>query len=179
MTNQMARKIIRRFLPDATTVKDKPALQFLGDLLHDPNLFHLNRHSVSLAFFFGIFLAFLPLPGQMALAALCALWVRCNLPITMTLVWITNPLTISPIFFATYQLGRWILESPRVSAPTELSWAWLAEEFALIWKPLLLGSVLTGFVFGGLGYITMQIFWRWHVTRSWNKRRKERLKRAD
>ena len=173
----MARKLIRRFLPNAHAVKDTPALQFLGDLLHDPNLFHLNRHSVSLAVFFGVFLAFLPLPGQMILAALAALWVRCNLPIAVALVWITNPLTMSPIYFFTYQLGRKLLDAPAVSAPVELSWGWVAEEFALIWKPLLLGSLLTGFVLGGLSYIAMQLYWRWHVTHSWEKRRRQRLER--
>ncbi|WP_020210370.1 DUF2062 domain-containing protein [Gilvimarinus chinensis] len=175
----MARKVIRRFLPDAAAVKEKPALQFLGDLLHDPNLFHLNRHSVSLAFFFGIFFAFLPLPGQMVLAALCALWVRCNLPITLALVWITNPLTYAPIFFATYQLGRWILDAPSLASSSEHNWAWVMEEFSQIWKPLLLGSVLTGIVVGGLGYITMQLFWRWHVVRAWEKRKREREERND
>ena len=68
----MARKLFRRYLPSAAKVKDNPSLHFLVDLLHDPNLFHLNRHSVSVAFFVGIFIAFIPIPGQMPVAALPA-----------------------------------------------------------------------------------------------------------
>ena len=95
----MARKFLKRFFPTPAAIKSNPALHFLGDLLHDPNLFHLNRHSVSVAFFVGIFVAFaLPIPGQMAIAAVAALYFRCNLPISVALVWITNPLTI-PFFF--------------------------------------------------------------------------------
>ncbi|MDO3387153.1 DUF2062 domain-containing protein [Gilvimarinus sp. SDUM040013] len=173
----MARKVIRRYLPDPAAIKEKPALQFLGDLLHDPNLFHLNRHSVSLAFFFGVFFAFLPVPGQMVLAALCALWVRCNMPITLALVWITNPLTYAPIFFATYQLGRWILDAPTLANSSEHNWAWLMEEFSLIWKPLMLGSIITGLILGGISYIAMQLFWRWHVLRAWEHRKLRRKSR--
>ncbi len=163
----MARKLLRRFLPTPAAIKDTPALRFLGTLLHDPNLFHLNRHSVSLAFFVGIFVAFLPIPGQMPLAALLALWVRCNLPISVMLVWISNPITMPAIFFSTYQLGRWLLQSPPVHASLELSWDWLLTEFALIWKPLLAGSVLCGLLFGALG---------WQVTKNWQMRKKRRAR---
>lgn len=172
----MARKLLRRFLPTPAAIKDTPALRFLGSLLHDPNLFHLNRHSVSLAFFVGIFVAFLPIPGQMPLAALLALWVRCNLPISVMLVWVSNPITMPAIFFSTYQLGRWLLQSPPVNASLELSWNWLITEFALIWKPLLAGSVLCGLLFGALGYVVMQLFWRWQVTKSWQMRKKRRIR---
>jgi uncharacterized protein len=154
----MARKLFRRYLPSAAKVKDNPSLHFLGDLLHDPNLFHLNRHSVSVAFFVGIFMA--------------ALLVRCNLPISVALVWLTNPLTMPAIFFATYQLGRWLLGVPPISVSLELSWEWLANEFVLIWKPLIVGSLLCGLIFGALGYVAIQIFWRWHVVKGWNKRKK-------
>src|SRR5690625_3246115 len=140
----MARKIIRRFVPSPAAIKDKPGLRFLGGLLQNSSLFHLNRQSVSMAFFVGIFVAFLPMPFQMPLAALLALWVRCNLPLAVALVWITNPLTMPVIFFVTYQFGRWLLQTPPMTVSLELSWDWLINEFGLIWKPLLVGSVLSG-----------------------------------
>jgi uncharacterized protein len=175
----MARKLIRRFLPNPAAVKDKPALRFLGDLLHDPNLFHLNRHSVSLAFFVGIFVAFLPMPFQMPVAAVIALWVRCNLPLAVALVWISNPITMPVMFFATYQLGRWLLQTPPMNVSLEFSWHWLTNEFALIWKPLLAGSLLSGLFFGALGYVTMQLFWRWQVAKSWQLRKLRRRQRRE
>lgn len=174
----MARKLIRRVLPTAHAVKNTPGLQFLGTLLHDPHLFHLNRHSVSLAVFVGVFLAFLPIPGQMLLAALIALWIRCNLPIAVSLVWITNPLTITPVFYSCYRLGRRLLDVPGVGFPRELSWDWLTAELPQIWQPLLLGSVAMGLFFGGLGYITMQLFWRWQVQKNWQARKTARAQRA-
>jgi len=170
----MARKFIKKWMPDPSRIKANPALHFLGDLLHDPNLFHLNRHSVSVAFFVGIFTAFLPIPGQMPLAALLALLARCNLPLSVALVCISNPLTIAPLFYATYKLGTVILQSPPVEFTIEPSWSWFLEEFQHLWQPLVVGSILCGLCFGGLGYITMQIFWRRQVLKNWKRRKRER-----
>lgn len=170
----MARKLFRRIIPSAHAIRKLPGLHFLGDLLHDPNLFHLNRHSVSAAFFSGIFVAFIPLPGQMPMAALLALLLRANLPISVALVWISNPLTMPALYFATYQFGRWLLQLPPVSVSLELSWHWLWHEFGLIWKPLLAGSLLAGLGFGALGYVVMRLFWRWTVVKSWRRRQRRR-----
>ena len=173
----MARKLFKRWMPDSAKVKNNPAFHFLGDLLHDPNLFHLNRHSVSVAFFVGFFCAFLPLPGQMAIAAAAALMFRCNLPLASALVWVSNPLTIPPMFYAAYEFGRWILNTPSVEFTIEFSWQWVTNELGMIWQPLLVGSLLSGLVFGALGYITLQLFWRWNVVNSWKKRKLLRVQK--
>ncbi len=175
---RMARNLLKRFIPTPAAIKSNPALQFLGDLLHDPNLFHLNRQSVSVAFFWGLFIALLPIPGQMPVAAGAALLFRCNLPITAALVWITNPFTMPFFFYLTYKVGSVILQSEPLMVEPELTWDWLANEFGHLWKPLLLGSVLTGLFFGALGYFGMQLYWRWHVNHNWNKRKKLRAERA-
>jgi uncharacterized protein (DUF2062 family) len=65
-----------------------------------------------MAFFVGLFLAFIPVPGQMVLAALGAVMLRCNLPISVGLVWITNPLTVPAIFYLAYQVGALIIDVP-------------------------------------------------------------------
>ena len=65
----MAKKLIRRFLPDAHKIRDHKHLRVFGTLLHDPNIWHLNRHSVAGAFAVGLFMAFVPMPLQMIPAA--------------------------------------------------------------------------------------------------------------
>jgi len=132
---------------------------------------------VSVAFFWGIFVALLPIPGQMPVAAVAALIFRCNLPIAVALVWITNPLTIPFFFFITYQIGRVILQAELLMVQPELSWHWLTSEFGQIWKPFLAGSLLSGVVLGAIGYFGMQLFWRWNVVRNWKKRQKIRMKK--
>ncbi len=170
----MAKKFIKRWLPDPATFKEHKNLQFMAHLLHDPNLFHLNRHSVSGAMFVGLLIAFLPTPGQMPLAALLALACRVNLPISVALVWVTNPLTMPVLFYATYEIGRWLLGAPPIHVSLDISWEWLTTEFIALWKPLLLGSVITGIVSGALGYSLVQLYWRWNVTRNWQQRKLSR-----
>ena len=46
-------------------------------------------------------------PGY--LASVLAIVSRCNLPVAFALVWITNPLTIPPMFYFAYRLGAWLL----------------------------------------------------------------------
>lgn len=174
----MAKKFFKRWLPDPAEFRNRPSLNFLGHLLHDPNLFHLNRHSVSGAFFVGLFVAFLPTLGQMPIAAGAALLCRVNLPIAVALVWISNPVTMPPIYFACYELGRWVLSMPPAAFSIELSKEWFTHEFTHLWKPLVVGCLISGIFFGGLGYISIQIFWRLHVIRNWKKRKTRRLAQA-
>ena len=166
----MPKSIIRRWLPTPEQVRANNGLKFLGTLLHDPNLFHLNRHSVSVGFAVGIFTSFLPLPGQMLIAALLALWFRCNLPLSMALVWISNPVTMPAIFYSTYKLGAWLLGTPHVPFKIELSWEWLTEEVGRIWLPLFSGSLICGIFFATVAYFTMQAIWRWQVVKRWKAR---------
>jgi uncharacterized protein (DUF2062 family) len=175
----MAKKILKRWMPDPAKIKAIPGFSFLGDVLHDPNLFHLNRHSVSVGFFVGLFCALLPFPGQLIVGAVMAVIFRCNLPISIALIWLSNPLTFGPIFFVTYTIGTWILGSPVHEFHIEMSWRWLAEEVGKIWAPLFVGSILSGLTLGTLGYFSMQLFWRWHVVRNWEKRKKERARIQD
>ena len=169
---------MKRWTPDPHRIREIKALSFMGKMLHDPHLFHLNRHSVSVAFFVGLFIAFLPIPGQIPLAALGALIFRCNLPLAILLVWITNPLTFPFIFFVEYELGSHLLLRESGTFHFELSWHWLFNEFPKIWQPIMLGALIISAFTSCTGYLSMQLFWRWHVSRRWSRRassRKDRL----
>ncbi|BFM07456.1 DUF2062 domain-containing protein [Halioxenophilus aromaticivorans] len=170
----MPRKLLKRWIPSPDQLQQKQSNSVWGKLWQDPNLFHLNRHSVSVAFFLGLFIAFIPAPGQMALGAFCAWFFRCNLPITLALIWVSNPLTMAPIFFFTYKLGTWILDTPVRTVESGFNWQWITTEISLIWQPLLVGSLLTGLFCGCLGYTTIKVFWRWYVIRNWHRRQRAR-----
>lgn len=170
----MSRFSLTKFMPSAETVKNSKSLRFLGELLHDPNLFHMNRRSVSHAFFWGLFIGLLPpIPVHTPAAAVAALVTRANLPLTIAACWIGNPLTIPFIMYAFYHLGRFILQvEPTPSL--EFSWAWLSHEFAVIWKPYLVGSLLGATTFATLGYVLSNFMWRLNVKRKWRARQKHR-----
>ena len=58
----MPRKILRRLLPKINEATKKSKVKWLRTLASDPNLLQINRHSVSIAVFIGVFTAFLPIP---------------------------------------------------------------------------------------------------------------------
>ncbi len=153
-------------------------MRFLGNLVHDPNLWHINRQSVTRGFFIGVFCCFLPLPGQMAIAAALAIMCRANLPLSVVLVWISNPLTMGPIFFAGYQVGAMLLQTPTVNFEFELSWRWITESAQSIWLPLFLGCLICGLFFGFVTSLVIHWLWRWKVVRRWEDRRQARAKQA-
>ena len=170
----MAKKIIKRFMPDYRKVRDSDSLKIFGTLLHDPNLFHLNRRSVSMAFAIGLFMAFVPMPFQMIPATACAIMLRANLVISVALVWISNPITIPPIFYFCYLVGTWILQTPENSFAFEPSVSWLMTELAHVWEPFLLGCFVVSSVCSIAGYTAIRLFWRWHVVTEWEERKKKR-----
>jgi uncharacterized protein len=173
----MVRKLLKQYLPTQSEIRKDGCLRMFGRLLHDHNLWHLQRDSVALAVSIGLFLAFVPIPFQMVLAAGAAIVVRCNLPIAVAMVWVSNPLTIPPLFFAAYKVGAVLLDRPTQINEFELSADWVLAELVTIWQPLLLGCLIFGLASATVGNITVRLLWRLHVARRWRERRERRLKR--
>lgn len=170
----MPRRYLRRILPSRSIMSRDRTLRIFGSLLHEPNLWHLNRRSVSLAVAVGLFMAFMPLPIQMLMAAATAIVVRCNLPVAVAVVWVSNPITVAPLFFAAYKVGAWLLGLPQRHVDYELSFDWLATRLSDVWEPLVLGCFLMGTLSALLGYFVVQLIWRLHVMQSWRNRRHPR-----
>jgi uncharacterized protein (DUF2062 family) len=123
-------------------------------------------------------LAFIPIPFQMVFAAILALWIRCNLPLSIGLVWISNPLTIAPIFFATYQLGLWILDIPKIHIqPHDITFTLLQIEISKIWKPLFVGSLVAATVLSTASYLLTRLLWRLLIVRQWRRRKNAKTDR--
>ncbi|MEM9257062.1 MAG: DUF2062 domain-containing protein [Pseudomonadota bacterium] len=175
---QMPKQTLKSIVPSAARIREIKALRVLGDWVYEGNLWHINRYSASMAFFVGLFLAFMPVPGQMVLAALMAIRLRCNLPLSVGLVWITNPVTMPAIFFLAYKVGALLVDVPIQNLEFEMSLYWFSHKLSAVWKPLLLGCLVCGLFFGCLGYFVISLLWRWHVTRRWHQRKKERAARS-
>lgn len=137
----------------------------------DPNLWHLNRRSVSLAFAVGLFCAFMPIPFQMVLAGLVAIMLRVNLPIAVVMVWVSNPFTIPPLFYFAYKIGTLALGMEPLHFSFELSLHWLGSMIGEIWAPLLLGCFIVGSISALLGYFIVLNVWRWHIWGQIEKRK--------
>ncbi len=167
----MPKNIIKKYMPDPEKLKQHKRLQFLGERLHEPNLWHLNRRSVALAFAIGLFVAWVPTPGQMAIAAVGAFYFRGNLPISVALVWITNPLTMPPMFYFAYIVGLFLLGKDLPDANFQFSIDNVVSSIGDIGGPFLFGCLILGLISSSAGYFGMSLLWRYVVTRRWNKRK--------
>ena len=170
------RKNIRRYLPDAERLRAHPRLRLFSRWLQPANLWHLNRRSVSGAIAVGLFWAFIPSPTQMLPAAVTAMVVRVNLPLSLALSWVANPLTMAPLFYFNYRVGTWLLDRPERAFSFELSRDWLARELGTLWQPLLLGSVAVATCAAALGYGSARMLWRLRAARAWRRRAGQRVR---
>ena len=174
----MPKQFLRRVIPTPEKIREIKGLGVLGDWVYASNLWHLNRYSASMAFFAGLFASFLPMPGQTVVAATLAVLLRCNLPFAVSLVFLTNPVTMTPIFYLAYEIGAAIIDVPvREEVVLKYDLEWLASSAANVWKPFLLGSVVCGLFFGCLGYFVVNLLWRWRVARQWKARKRRRAAR--
>lgn len=170
----MPRKFLKRIMPDHKTMRDHPHLQKFGQRLAEPRLWHLNRRSVAGGLALGLFMGFMPVLGQMFFAAALAIVFRVNLPIAAMGVWITNPLTIAPVYYFAYKVGAWVLNIPVGQYAFEVSWEWFKGEFLMIWQPLILGCLICGVVSALLAIIFTRLSWRLIVIRSWLQRQRKK-----
>ncbi|HNI38553.1 MAG TPA: DUF2062 domain-containing protein [Pseudomonadales bacterium] len=181
----MAKKIFERFTTEGQKLLSSGKLSMLGDRIHDPNLWHLNRRSISRAFFVAFFtsISLMLFPCHTITATFLAVWLRANLPISLSLVWLVNPFTIPPLAFAALKIGLLVMPGEHTHNIGQLMhFDWSTGEslldkaqsfwhlFERVWEPFMLGSVSLGLLVGGSCYLLIQGFWRWHVVRSWKNR---------
>jgi len=169
----MPKKFLKRWMPDPAKIKAQKNLRMFGRWLGDGNLWHLNRRSASGAFAVGLFMAWIPVPFQMALAAGAAILLRVNLPLSVAMVWLTNPVTMPPMFYFAYYFGARVLGMPPVDFEFNLSWEWLVTVMETIGKPFLLGCGMLAVICSLVGYLSIQLLWRISVQRRWAQRLKK------
>ena len=159
----MARKIFRKFLPHSDVITKNRWIKLLGPRLQDPLLWHINRRACSAAVALGVFCAFIPVPFQMLIAAVFAIWFRVNILVAVPMVWISNPLTMGPLYYFCYLIGVEVLGHEQLGFHFELSFKWLFDELAAIWLPFLLGCLVVGAISSLAGFLLVRILWRLHI----------------
>lgn len=182
-----ASRIAKRLLPSPESLEQTRGLRWLGQYLRDrPWLWVAHRRRVALGAGVGLAVGVIPLPTQMLLAALVAIGCRANVAAAIAATWLTNPLTLVPIWSLAIFLGRQVLgvHGP-ISPPQELTLDWrdpgswwpvASEWLSQLGAPLLVGLPFAGVVLGAALYVVVYIGW-WAVIRL-ERRRRLRLRRA-
>lgn len=145
-------------------IRIRPVLRWVVKLRSSPR-------SIAGGLGLGVFIAFTPTIGvQLILAFIFATFFDLNRPAAMIPVWITNPVTVAPIYTFNYWLGIKLWDGPPLSevsglfidigrTMTSLEFWDIKEQFLAVLQmgrdilvPLLLGSLVIGLVTGLLTY---------------------------
>lgn len=170
----MPRRFFKRFAFKRHEIAERWFMGPFRHLIHDHRLWGIRRKTVVPAFSLGLAIAFVPLPGHMMQAALLALVLRVNIPIAVLSTFLSNPLTMGPLFFGAYVLGSTLLGIEPGPFSFEYSFAWVRTVFTTIWLPLTLGCVLLGSAAAVIGYVALDGLWRYSLHDYKAKKRKNR-----
>ena len=178
----MLRDLIRKYLPDPDAVRSTRLVKAFGGLLKHPNLWHLNRRSVSRAVGIGLFAGLVPGPLQMLAGLLLGIPLRANLPVTLLMTLYTNPFTIVPLYLLAFEYGRFLIGHSGGEVqiePFHMDWSNLAASLRAMFewclalgKPLAVGLVALGLTLAVAGTLAVRLAWRLHVVLAWKKRQR-------
>ncbi len=149
----------------------KPWLRRMGHVcwrnLRGALLLEDTAHRIALGSAVGMSVAFLPILGQVLLAALIARVVRANVLASLPWTFISNPLTTLPLLYGCYRIGRWLTPGRWELVSWERLHELLLRAQALGWShgfssiyailkdvyvPMFVGGIVVGAVTAVLGY---------------------------
>jgi hypothetical protein len=176
---------LKRWLPDAESIRANRWLRWIGPALHHPRLWRPSRRGLALGMALGFFFGLLVPLAQIPLSAAAAVALQANVPAAVAGTLVTNPLTFGPVYYAAWRLGSAIFGDTTQPPPTadpsteeatsDASWWRTATPRILgVGKPLLLGPAVLATAVGFASYFVVSAAWRLSVLWKWRRRRHRR-----
>jgi uncharacterized protein (DUF2062 family) len=171
---------LTRHIPTRETIHEHRLLRPFAPHLTNPALWSMTRRSiprgVALGLFVGVIIPFM----HTFIAALLAIPTRANVAVAAAFTLVINPLTIPPMYYAAYRIGRWELhhDSPLLN---QAAAAQFSSELGrlLFWLhhasgPIAIGILTIAAVAGTIGYLTASLAWGLWLRSKWRQRRQAR-----
>jgi uncharacterized protein (DUF2062 family) len=133
----------------------------------------INRKSVSRGVFIGLFWGFIPMPFQMLGVLAVTPFVKFNVPIAITMVWLSNPITMPFMYYMEYQTGNFLLNNPPLP-DIELTLEWFSDNWSKIIVPLYVGTIPYSTLFAYLMYLLVNWLWIRSVKNEKKEKRKKK-----
>lgn len=166
----LPRKKLKKILPTHEKIKEKKFLKIFGKFLHKKEIWSLSRKRVVAGVFIGIFVACLPMPLQMVLATFLAIVLNANLPISFILIFISNPITMPPIFYFEYKIGNLFLKPETI---IEFNIDSMTDNFDQIALSLWTGAIVVGIFSSVICAVIVNFLWIYLVKKDRNKNLKK------
>ncbi|RXJ96163.1 ATP-binding protein [Malaciobacter molluscorum] len=166
----MLRKKLEKILPTHEKVQKQKFLKIFGKLLYKREIWSLSRRKVAWGVFIGIFVACIPMPLQMLLATFLAIIFNANFPISFALIFVSNPITMPPLFYFEYEIGNFIFQSKN---PVIFSFKSMYDNLDQIALSLYTGAIILGVISAFICMYLTNFYWISNVRRTRIKRIKE------
>jgi uncharacterized protein (DUF2062 family) len=167
----MPRRLLQKIVPAPHTLRGRWPVRVCGTRIADPHLWTLHRRGVTYGFGAGLAICFVPLPVHLLLSVAVALIWRVNLPVTYGTTWLlANPFTAVPLYYVAYRVGMAVLGTPPHHFRFVADWRWFRHGLEPVWQPFLVGCVVCAVVAGFLGWLVLELIWRWQVTSRYRTR---------
>ena len=170
---------IKRMLPSREELEQYRLLRPVAHLLLQPALWRFTRRSVPRAVGLGLLVGiFVMIPVVQPLtAAMLAIPLRANVPLTAGTTLLSNPVTTPLIAIASLWVGSRlfglhadpgsVMEMLRQDTPIAEWWRWLLSDAA---PALLAGLSVISIAAGLIGWALSGLLWRLWIARKWRSR---------
>ena len=76
-----------------------------------------------------------------------------------------------PVYYLAYRVGAALLELPRQHFRFHPTWDWFRHGLVPVWQPFLVGCLACALLVSGvLGWLALELVWRWQVTHRYRTR---------
>jgi uncharacterized protein (DUF2062 family) len=166
----MPRELLKRIVPAPHSLQDRWFVRLFGERISDPLLWTLHRRGVTYAFGAGLAICFIPLPVHLLTACAIAMVWRLNIPVICGTTFFVNPFTAVPVYYLAYRVGVALLHAPDRHFKFHPTWEWFTHGLVPVWQPFVVGCIACALLFGVLGWLALELLWRWHVTSRYRAR---------
>ena len=136
----------------------------------------INRRMVTRGVAVGLFWGFIPMPMQMLAVMATTPLLRFNVPIAISMVWLSNPFTMPPMYYMEYLTGNFILGQEGIH-DVELTVEWFQNNIGDIFIPLYTGTAFYSIIVTGIVYLVLNRLWIVSVQSEKHLKEKERRER--
>lgn len=116
--------------------------------LFERRLWKPCRDTVAGGLSIGLFFAMMPIPFQTVVAAIFAARTKMNIPFAVIACWVTNPLTMVPVWLFQERFGSWLRHQLGVPMPSFLAKGQI--HFSMAQTDLNAASFILGFLATGV-----------------------------
>lgn len=117
-----------------------------------------NRKNISRGVFIGLFIGFIPMPMQMLAVMAMIPFAKFNVPIAISMVWLSNPVTMPAMYYMEYLTGSFFLGTQM--APVEMTMEWFTDNIKNIFLPLYVGTAFYSVTVSTAVYFLINYLWR-------------------